>query len=301
MGKKAIFIGNRTYVFNEIENNCDIEIIKIFAVNNSFLSNYLNLAGISYNTITSKDKLISEIQTANYDYLISNGCPYILPISSIRRKDEIYINIHPSLLPDLRGKHPINGAFLFHRDLGVTCHLMDDGIDTGQILEQIKVGSPQDMDLELAYKLCFEAEGEVFKKAYDNDFSKGTIFALDKEPIYYTRKDDDMVFNFGMPLEEIIRKIRAFAIESLGARFFFKGNQFTVFDCEILSIKYLNERRDRYEECEIIKIYHNNLIIKKDNELLCLKQVKGNIQLFKEGQTIFCIESLTTHATSILQ
>lgn len=286
MSKKAVFIGNRANVFNEIVGNCDINVVKIFAVGNSYLSNHLDLANIDYDTIPSKDELISEIRTIDYDYLISNGCPYILPVSSLRKRDELYINIHPSLLPDLRGKHPINGAYLFNRCLGVTCHLMDDGIDTGQILEQIKIGPPKNMSLRLAYKLCFDAEGEVFRKAYNNNFSIGTIYTLDKEPIYYTRKEEDLIFNFNMSLEEIILKIKAFSIESLGARFFFKGDLFIVLECEILDIEYLNERLDNYEEGEIVKVYDNNMIIKKDSKLLCLKQVKGNVQLLKEGQII---------------
>ncbi len=286
MSEKGIFIGNRVNVFNEIIDISDIDIVKIFAVADSYLSNYLDHEHIEYDTIRCKEELISDIQTLDYDYLISNGCPYILPISHLQRRDELYINIHPSLLPDLRGKHPINGAYLFNRSLGVTCHLMDDGIDTGKILEQIKIGAPSDMSLWLAYKLCFDAEGDVFRNAYNNHFSIGKIYPLDKEPVYYTRKEEDLIFDFNMSLEDIICKIKAFSIDSQGARFFFKGYQFIVLECEVLNIEYLNERLDNSEEGEIIKIYDNNLIVKKDSKLLYLKQVKGNVQLLKESQII---------------
>lgn len=48
------------------------------------------------------------------------------------------LNVHPSLLPALRGPTPINGAILAGlARTGVTIDLMDAGMDTGPILRQI--------------------------------------------------------------------------------------------------------------------------------------------------------------------
>ncbi len=50
------------------------------------------------------------------------------------------VNLHPSLLPELRGPSPINRAILLGLDkTGVTTILMDEGIDTGPILLQKEV------------------------------------------------------------------------------------------------------------------------------------------------------------------
>ena len=53
------------------------------------------------------------------------------------------LNIHPSLLPALRGPEPVFHAFRQGLDVtGVTVHLMDDGWDSGPVLAQEAVPVP---------------------------------------------------------------------------------------------------------------------------------------------------------------
>lgn len=55
------------------------------------------------------------------------------------------LNVHPSLLPALRGPEPEFWALrLGLRETGVTVHLMDDGLDTGPILAQRPVPISRD-------------------------------------------------------------------------------------------------------------------------------------------------------------
>lgn len=50
------------------------------------------------------------------------------------------VNFHPSLLPAYRGKHPLFWALRNgERWVGLTVHVMDAGIDTGDILYQVRV------------------------------------------------------------------------------------------------------------------------------------------------------------------
>lgn len=47
------------------------------------------------------------------------------------------VNIHPSLLPDLPGAHSIERAWeMGHSMSGVTLHFVDEGVDSGKILDQ---------------------------------------------------------------------------------------------------------------------------------------------------------------------
>ena len=94
-------------------------------------------------------------------------------------------------MPDLRGINPINGAILFDRPQGATCHYMDDGIDTGDTIAQVKVDdNVKDVPLDLLYQLSFMAEADAFEKAYMNEFKP-----LEKQnknlegTIYYSRKN----------------------------------------------------------------------------------------------------------------
>ena len=57
------------------------------------------------------------------------------------------INIHPSLLPVLRGPEPVFHAYrLGFEYTGVTLHLMDDAWDTGPVLAQEAMPIPGDID-----------------------------------------------------------------------------------------------------------------------------------------------------------
>ena len=124
---KYIFVGNRANVFKKmLQMNCDL--VKVFAVKGSYLEKDLQEIGYNYKSIVSKEQLIDDINMLDFDCLVSNGYPYILPVSMMKKYNQIFINIHPSLLPNLKGKHLINGAIFFDRKHSVTCHHMDDGI-----------------------------------------------------------------------------------------------------------------------------------------------------------------------------
>jgi methionyl-tRNA formyltransferase len=50
-----------------------------------------------------------------------------------------FINTHPSLLPYNRGKHPNFWSIVEGAPFGVSLHLVDDGIDTGDIVAQREI------------------------------------------------------------------------------------------------------------------------------------------------------------------
>ena len=115
----------------------------------------------------SRERLIRELTLRDFDVLVSNGCPYILPISKLPKK--LYINIHPSLLPDLKGKSPILEAISLNKPIGVTCHIMVDEVDSGPIISQIRI-EPDRSNLNECYREIFKAEAKVFRQAFNKGF-----------------------------------------------------------------------------------------------------------------------------------
>lgn len=63
----------------------------------------------------------------------------ILPQDVIDLPKYRSLNIHPSLLPRLRGPSPIQSAILYENETGVTIIRMDDKMDHGPIVTQSKV------------------------------------------------------------------------------------------------------------------------------------------------------------------
>lgn len=232
-GCRFVFIGNRFPVLEKLfENKCNV--IKIYSVANSFLSRELDSKHIGYDVIPSKKELIAELLELQFDVLVSNGCPYILPISRLKKGNMLFVNVHPSLLPDLKGKNPINGAVLFNRKHGVTCHYMDDGIDTGDIIQQIEIPITEDINLDLLYKISFLAEGEVFEQALHKGFVVQGTNKYDEESIYYSREDQDLIIQREDNLEIIQRRIKAFSTKGLYARIMYNEGTIRLSDCTVI-------------------------------------------------------------------
>ncbi len=65
------------------------------------------------------------------------GFMELLTAHFLDRFPDSVINVHPSLLPDYPGAHPIEDALADGaEEFGVTVHYVDAGIDTGEIIKQ---------------------------------------------------------------------------------------------------------------------------------------------------------------------
>ena len=105
---KILFIGNRCNVLRVLLKHYTYD-IDIWSLRGSYLEKYLIRKEINHKTFTENDKYkISSIILSNeFDVFISNGCPFVVPIV-----DKTMINIHPTYLPYLRGKKPLNGIYI---------------------------------------------------------------------------------------------------------------------------------------------------------------------------------------------
>lgn len=276
MYENFVFIGNRFSVLNVLlKNGCDIR--KIFAVPDSYLSRELEARGLDYHNLSDKESLVSNLLCEDYDILVSNGCPYVLPISRLNDGKRKFINVHPSLLPDMKGKHPINGAILFGRKHGVTCHYMDDGIDTGDIIEQIEIPVTDDINLDLLYKMSFKMEGVVFEKAMKKGFQlnlpqpKPGTSKLDY--VYYSRKPGDFILKEDDNIRIINRKVRAFSSSGMYAKVKYKNRlypikELTIVDNPCALFLYGNQKHNR-----IVEKYGTEYILVK----FCGKLLQFNV------------------------
>lgn len=73
------------------------------------------------------------------NFIISYNYRYIIKEEMLNLLPKRTINLHVSFLPWNKGAHPNLWSFLEDTPKGVTIHLMDKGIDTGDILLQREV------------------------------------------------------------------------------------------------------------------------------------------------------------------
>lgn len=265
---RYVFAGNRAYVLERML-QLNLNIVKIWAVKNSYLQRYLEQSKIQYSLIEEKEKFFGEIEQSEFDFFISNGLPIILPIERLKMEGKRFINIHPSLLPDLRGKDPVPGAILFHRDSGATCHMMDGGIDTGDIISQIKIENSENMDAGLLYQLSFMAEADVFEKAYMRNFLPTCEQISQGNEIYYSFQQDDLLVDLEKesPID-IIAKVKAFSTRNKGARITIEGHNYKCYNAEIINNSYCDFIAQRYENLQTIFSYENVKVVKVSNKII---------------------------------
>ncbi len=276
MKKRIVFIGNRINVLQEALNESTWEVVKIFSVAGSNLSQHLYQTDIPFDTFSFKDKrqVVDEIQNLDFDILVSNGCPFILPISELASPSRMFLNTHPSLLPALKGPHPINGLFLFnHKTFGATTHYMLDDVDAGRIVAQVKHPLTKDLDLGLVYRLSFMLEADVFRSAISILKSTNyTYIGLEHigEHSYYKRQPEDMIADSTKETSsEIVTKVKAFEISSLGVKIkLSNGELVKALNADTLTNEILIEKFSSNEPGDVILEYEGKLLIQCKTGLL---------------------------------
>lgn len=282
---RIFFVGDRYEVLNEII-KLNLQVVRVYAPHKSYLEKELINRKIKFSYLTNKKTLSDNIIKTKFDVLVSNGCPYIIPVSQTIKNNQVFVNIHPSLLPDLRGRSPINGCKLFNKLAGATCHLMDDGIDTGAIISHVRIGDVQNIDLGLLYKICFLAEADAFNLAYKKNFKPVKKQEKIANTVYYTRKDSDLNIDFQRNAEEVVRGINAFGVSSQGAHFSYKNNDFKVMGAKIIDNTYLTSKINDYRNGQIAFSFDNNIVIKINGQFVELENISGSINMLKEGDVL---------------
>ncbi|MBD3788876.1 MAG: methionyl-tRNA formyltransferase [Campylobacterales bacterium] len=90
--------------------------------------------------------IIDAIKVQNPDFIVVAAFGQLLPKEVLDIAP--CINLHASLLPQYRGASPVQQSLLNGDEVtGVTSMLMEEGLDTGPMLEKLEFKIPQDMRL----------------------------------------------------------------------------------------------------------------------------------------------------------
>ena len=174
----AVFVSgsgsNLQSIIDNIENgNLNCEISYVIADRECFGLERAEKHGIKSIMLDKKlfgNKLSDEISAIlengieKTDYIVLAGYLSILSESFINKWNRKIINIHPSLLPKFGGKGMygmnVHRAVIEAKETesGCTIHFVDTGVDTGEIILQIKVPVLSDDTPEILQKRVLEKE-----------------------------------------------------------------------------------------------------------------------------------------------
>lgn len=125
------------------------------------------------------------------------------------------LNIHPSLLPKLRGPSPITSSILNENETGVSIMRLDSEMDHGPILAQEKINIEWPPYADELEKVCAKLGAQMLAKIIP-DWINGNVKEVDQNHEMATfcgkiQKSDGEI-NLDDDVEKNLRKIRAYNI-----------------------------------------------------------------------------------------
>ena len=213
---KLLFMGRKKYGAHALEwcvkNGWDV--VAVVTDNHQESSPTANTARKYELDLLDYESLLNKIDRNQIEFDIAVSYVYwrILKKPLIKSPKLGILNFHPAPLPDLRGTGGFNLAILEnHETFGVTVHYMDEGIDTGPIIEveRFSINAKQETAQSLEKK-SHEKMVELFKKTLTRVKTEGI---LDSQKMlggrHLSRKEMEMLKKI-TPGDDVDAKIRAF-------------------------------------------------------------------------------------------
>lgn len=184
----------------------------------------------------SEASVAETIRGLNPEFIVVVAYGKIIPSQILKIPVKGCINVHASILPEFRGASPIQWAVINGRTLsGVTTMLMDETLDTGDILLQETVEIDRtDTAGSLGVKLSEIGPGLLIKTL--GRLEMGAIIPIpqDHEKASYAPliKKEDGIINWKESSEHIYNKIRGFDPWP-GVYTFYKGKRWGIWKAEV--------------------------------------------------------------------
>ncbi len=112
--------------------------------------------------------ICDEIEAFACELVVLAGFMRILAPVAIERFPDRIVNVHPSLLPDFPGAHPVEDALEAGVDeTGVTVHVVVEDVDAGPILAQRSVPILPGDTVALLHERIQEQEHDLYPQVVD--------------------------------------------------------------------------------------------------------------------------------------
>lgn len=182
-----------------------------------------------------------------------------------------FINIHPSLLPKYRGSIPTFWALLNNeREIGVTMHYIDSGIDSGDIIAQVKCRIPQDITGFELNSMMAKKGVELFRKQLHIVLGSKNKKVKQVEALvtYFGPFTQNLkIINWSLPIGQIKRQVQALTKPYGGARTFILDRELIIWEAEILK----TSKNNLSGQGRIVEVHSNKFIVLGVDGLLLIR------------------------------
>jgi methionyl-tRNA formyltransferase len=188
---------------------------------------------ITHKNINSED-FLNRIRKHRCDLFVSMSFNQIFRKRLIQHPKLQTINCHAGKLPFYRGRNILNWALINdEKEFGVTVHYVDDGIDTGDILEQHVFPISDEDDyatlLERAYPACANLLYETIKKLQAGNACRTA--QIKKAPLGFyctARIEGDERLNWNQSSRDVFNFVRAICRPGPEARTLLGSNEIKI-------------------------------------------------------------------------
>lgn len=214
---------------------------------------------------------VEYLKTFNADVFVVVAYGQVLSKELLEMPKIACLNIHGSILPKYRGPAPIHHAIIDgEKETGATIMLMDEGLDTGDILDIAKFPIGEDDTLGYVYdKMRFLGASlliDVLDKFERNEI---TTEKQDESLATYAPlilKDTGHI-NFNKDAKEVHNLVRG--LNPMPSAFFnFNNEKFKVHKA------YVVDNNDIAKNGEVLEFTKKGLIIKCSNNAICITEIQ---------------------------
>lgn len=216
------------------------------------------------------------------DIILSVNYLFVVEEDILKKARRYAINIHGSLLPKYRGRTPHVWAIINNENQsGLTAHLMDNGCDTGDIIEQVTLPISNEMTGQdllnefhrqyplLVTRLIDHLEAGDLRTVKQDD-TKATYFGK--------RSPEDGLIDWNWQKERIKNWVRAQARPYPGAFTYYQSEMLKIHRIEFSDLGYSYDVANG----TILSVEKGSPYIKTPNGVIVLKEFEPHIA-FKTG------------------
>lgn len=229
--------------------------------------------------IKNNPEIEEQLRELKPDIIVVAAYGQILPKSILEMAEYGCVNVHASLLPKYRGAAPIQRAIIDGESVtGVTTMLMDEGLDTGDMLDKAEVRiTPEDTGGSLHDKLA-EAGGRLITETMDK-LQNGTAVRTkqdDSQSTYAAMLNKAMGnMDFGYTaagLERLVRGLNPWP----SAYTYFKNKTLKVWEAYVMDDSSVRSI-ENYDGCgagQIVAVGRDYIGVKTADGVLCITQLQ---------------------------
>lgn len=190
-----------------------------------------NIPLLKINNINDEET-IKAVREKEIDWLFVIGWSQIVKKELLSVPKKGCVGIHPTLLPEGRGRAAIPWAILKGlKKTGVTMFKLDEGVDTGDILAQLEIPLDGNITATELYEKVEKAHVQLIRDNWAdiiNDTIKPIKQDETKATVWEGRKPEDGELSHAMTMEEASRMVRAVTRPYPGAFYIEDGRKVTV-------------------------------------------------------------------------